>query len=107
MKKELLRMNELEKYEVIKECISTKGPKIRYALKLGITVRHLNRLIHKIKDKGKKGFIHGNRGREPKNKSDAVFVENIISKIKEKYLERNKNCLIGNINHIKDLLFFM
>ena len=105
MKKELLRMNELEKYEVIKECIKTKGPKTRYALKLGITVRHLNRLIHKIKDKGKKGFIHGNRGREPKNKSDAVFVENIISKIKEKYLESNKSCLIGNINHIKDLLF--
>ena len=24
MKKELLRMNELEKYEVIKECIKTK-----------------------------------------------------------------------------------
>ena len=93
MKKELLRMNELEKYEVIKECIKTKGPKTRYALKLGITVRHLNRLIHKIKDKGKKGFIHGNRGREPKNKNDAVFVENIISKIKEKYLESNKSSL--------------
>ena len=56
MRKVILRMNELEKYEKIKELVDHGGNKKRVAQKLGITVRHVNRLIIKYKEKGKSRF---------------------------------------------------
>ena len=46
-------MNEKEKYETIKNLVNHGGNKQRVALKLGITVRQVNRLIKKYKEKGK------------------------------------------------------
>ena len=56
MRKVDLRMNELEKYEKIKELVDHGGNKRRVAEKLGITIRHVNRLIIKYKEKGKSRF---------------------------------------------------
>ena len=53
MRKVELRMNEKEKYETIKNLVNHGGNKQRVALKLGITVRQVNRLIKKYKEKGK------------------------------------------------------
>lgn len=53
MKKVNLRMKELEKYEIIKELVDHNGNKKRAALNLGLTVRQINRLILKYKEKGK------------------------------------------------------
>lgn len=62
MKKVELRMNEQNKYDVIKKLVDTNGNKKRVAIKLQCTVRIINRLIIKYKKQGKKGFRHGNRG---------------------------------------------
>ena len=61
MKEVKLRMNEQEKYEVIKELVDHNGNKNRASKKLGLSKRQINRLIIKYKEKGKSGFIHGNR----------------------------------------------
>lgn len=53
MKKVNLKMNELEKYNVIKELVDHKGNKKRAAEKLGLSIRQINRLIKKYKEKGK------------------------------------------------------
>lgn len=53
MRKVILRMKEQEKYEKIKELVDHGGNKKRIALKLGITVRQVDRLISKYKEKGK------------------------------------------------------
>lgn len=53
MKEVKLRMKEQEKYEKIKELVDHGGNKKRVALELGITVRQVNRLIKKYKEKGK------------------------------------------------------
>ncbi len=53
MRKVILRMNEQNKYEVIKELVDHKGNKKHAALKLGLSVRQINRLIKKYKEKGK------------------------------------------------------
>ena len=58
-------MDEQKKYEVIKKLVEGKGNKNAAALKLGITPRHVNRLIEAYKKKGKEAFVHGNRGRKP------------------------------------------
>lgn len=51
MRKVELRMNEQEKYEVIKELIDHNGNKKRAEKKLGISRRQIDRLIVKYKKK--------------------------------------------------------
>lgn len=53
MRKVDLRMNELEKYDKIKELVDHNGNKKHVALQLGLTVRQINRLIIIYKEKGK------------------------------------------------------
>ena len=47
MRKVLLRMNELRKYEVIKELVDHNGNKRNASLKLGLSLRQIDRLIKK------------------------------------------------------------
>lgn len=53
MRKVNLRMKEMDKYEKIKELVEHGGNKNRVALKLGLSVRQVNRLIKIYKEKGK------------------------------------------------------
>lgn len=97
MRKVELRMNELEKYEVIKELVDHKGNKNRASEKLGISRRQVDRLIIKYKEKGKSGFIHGNRGKCPTKTLDKSISEDIILLYKNKYQD-------WNFNHFKEFL---
>ena len=97
MRKVELRMNEKEKYDVIKELVDHNGNKNRAAMKLGISKRQINRLIIKYKEKGKSGFIHGNRSKKPVNTLDKSISEDIILLYKTKYYD-------FNFNHFKDFL---
>ena len=78
MRKVELRMNELLKYETIKELIDHYGNKNRAAQKLGISRRQIDRLIIIYKEKGKSGFVHGNRGHRPQKTLDKSISKNII-----------------------------
>ncbi len=89
MRKVELRMNEQEKYEVIKELVDHNGNKNRAAEKLGISRRQIDRLIIIYKEKGKSGFIHGNRGKCPSKTLDKSISEDIILLYKHKYQDWN------------------
>ena len=97
MRKVELRMNEKEKYDVIKELVDHNGNKNRAAIRLGISKRQINRLIIKYKEKGISGFIHGNRSKKPVNTLDKSISEDIILLYKTKYYD-------FNFNHFKDFL---
>ena len=97
MRKVELRMNEKEKYEVIKELVDHNGNKNRASKKLGISRRQVDRLIIKYKEKGKSAFIHGNRSKKPVNALDKSISEDIILLYKNKYQD-------WNFNHFKDFL---
>ena len=97
MRKVELRMNELEKYEVIKELVDHNGNKNRAAKKLGISRRQIDRLIIKYNEKGKAGFVHGNRNRKPINALNKSISENIILLYRNKYQE-------WNFHHFKEFL---
>ena len=97
MRKVELRMNENEKYDVIKELVDHNGNKNRAAKKLGISRRQIDRLIIKYKEKGKSGFIHGNRGKYPSTTLDKSISEDIILLYKTKYQD-------FNFNHFKEYL---
>ena len=85
MRKVELKMNEKEKYEVIKELVDHNGNKNRASKKLGISRRQIDRLIIKYKEKGKSGFIHGNRGHVPSKALDKSISEDIILLYRNKY----------------------
>ena len=79
MRKVELRINKKEKYEVIKELVNHNVNKNRANKKLGISRRKIDRLIIIYKDKGKVGFVHGNRTRKPINALDKSISKDIIS----------------------------
>ena len=81
MRKVELRMKEKEKYDVIKELVDHNGNKNRASKKLGISKRQINRLIIIYKEKGKSGFVHGNRGHIPSKALDKSISEDIITRI--------------------------
>lgn len=89
MRKVELRMNEQLKYEIIKEHVEHSGNKKKIALKLSITIRQVDRLIAKYKEKGKSTFVHGNRSRKPINTLDKSISEDIILLYKNKYQDWN------------------
>ena len=97
MRKVELRMNEQEKYEVIKELVDHNGNKNRASKKLGISRRQIDRLIIKYKEKGKSGFVHGNRGHIPTKALDKSISEDIILLYRTKYQD-------FNFNHFKEYL---
>ena len=89
MRKVELRMNEQLKYEIIKEHVEHGGNKKKIALKLSITIRQVDRLIAKYKEKGKSTFVHGYRSRKPINTLDKSISEDIILLYKNKYQDWN------------------
>ena len=82
-------MNEQEKYEVIKELVDHNGNKNRASKKLGLSRRQIDRLIIIYKEKGKSGFIHGNRGKCPSKTLDKSISEDIVLLYKTKYQDFN------------------
>ena len=97
MRKVELRMKEQTKYEVIKELVDHNGNKNRVCIKLGISKRQVNRLIIIYKEKGKAGFVHGNRQRKPINALNNSISQDIILLYKNKYYD-------FNFNHFKEFL---
>ena len=85
MKEVKLRMKEQNKYEVIKEVVDHGLSKERAMLKLGLKIRQINRLIKIYKEKGKSGFVHGNRSKKPANCLDKSISDTIILLYRNKY----------------------
>ena len=85
MKEVKLRMKENYKYEIIKDHVDHKRKKTRTALKLGLSIRQVERLIKQYKETGKSSFVHGNRGQKPTKALDKSVSDNIILLYRNKY----------------------
>ena len=90
-------MDEQKKYEVIKKLVESDGNKDRVAMTLGITKRHVNRLIKAYKHRGKAAFLHGNRGRKPVTTIADDIRKDVIDLYRTKYYE-------ANFTHFTELL---
>lgn len=97
MRKVDLNMTEQGKYEIIKKLVETNGSKDRAALKLGCTIRNVNRLIQRYKQEGKSAFVHGNRGRKPKHAFSDEVRNSILNLYNTKYYD-------ANFEHFSELL---
>lgn len=96
-------MNEQNKYEVIKELVDHKGNKNRASKKLGLSRRQINRLIIIYKEKGKSGFIHGNRSRKPVKTLDESISEDIVLLYKTKYQDFNFRHFVEYLEEIENI----
>ena len=92
-----LRMDEQQKYEVIKKLVDTNGNKARAALTLGISRRQVDRLIAAYKENGKATFVHGNRGRKPAITTSEEVRNTVVDLYRTKYYE-------ANFTHFTELL---
>ena len=97
MRKVNLNMNEQTKYEVIKKLVEEQGNKRRAAVKLGCTVRHINRMIQGYKKHGKEFFVHGNKDRKPAHALSEKVKHDIIDFYNLKYYG-------ANFTHYSELL---
>lgn len=93
MRKVVLRMNELEKYKIIKNLVDNNGNKNNAVIKLHLSKRQINRLIIKYKEKGKSSFVHGNRSKKPVNTSDKSISKNIRLLYQNKQFNLNKKII--------------
>ena len=87
MRKVELRMNEEYKYKIIKKLVETNGNKQRAAVKLKRSIRQIDRMIAGYKEFGKEFFVHGNRGRKPKNALTEEFKTEIELLYTNKYFD--------------------
>lgn len=73
-----MKEKEKENYKVIKKWAERKIKYKTAKLKLGYSEKHMYRLKKIYKEKGKDGFIHGNRGRQPKTTIDQSLSNKIL-----------------------------
>ena len=88
MRKVELRMNEEYKYKIIKKLVETNGNKQRAAVKLKKSIRQIDRMIAGYKEFGKEFFVHGNRGRKPKN----ALTDELKTEIELLYINKYFDC---------------
>ena len=89
MRKVELNMKEELKYKVIKDLVD-RGPdgnKKRAAVKLGCTIRTINRLITVYVTEGKQGFSHKNKGKAPPTRIGIILGESSPLKLKLKRMK--------------------
>ena len=79
------------------ELIDHNSNKNLAAQKLGISRKQVDRLIIIYKEKGKSGFVHGNREHKSQKTLDKSISENIILLYRTKYYD-------FNFNHFKKFL---
>jgi transposase len=56
---------------------------------LGVSLRHVWRLLAAFREEGAAGLAHGNRGREPVNKVPQAVRERIVALAEERYADYN------------------
>lgn len=97
MRKVDLRMNEQNKYEIIKDVANKRTSVLRASVLLNCSIRNIFKLKSLYLNKGKEGFIHGNRNRKPSITLSENLVNEIVTLYSNKYFD-------SNFKHFKELL---
>lgn len=97
MRKVELRMNELIKFNTIKDVYHKRISVARASVLLNCTVRNVYKLLKLFETKGKEGFIHGNRNRKPPITLHIELTNEIVTLYSNKYAN-------SNFKHFKELL---
>ena len=97
MRKVDLNMKEQKAYEIIKQLAENKTTKEIAAVKLGLSIRQINRKLHGYKEHGKESFSHGNKGKKPAT----TISKQLKADVKNIYLENYEG---ANFTHFAECL---
>lgn len=92
MKKVDLSMKEEKTYQIIKNLVDngvSPKTKKKASIKLGCSLRHVDRLVNKYRQEGKQGFSHKNKGKIPVNKISDEIRQTVINKYTSEYADAN------------------
>lgn len=84
-----MSQKELKVYRLGKDVIEGKLTIVDFALQVGKSYRQAQRIINKIKAKDTEGVYHGNKGREPHNKTSLETELLVIDLLRNKYQNFN------------------
>jgi transposase len=87
MREDIIEMTkrELERYQMLGACLKKDITQAKAGELLGLSERHIRRLVKRIRSKGMRGLKHGNRGRPSPRKMRPEVEERIASIIAERY----------------------
>ena len=97
MRKVDLRVNELRKYEIIKDVVYKRTSVHRASVLLNCSIRNIYKLKKLFLNKGKEGFIHGNRNRKPSTTLPDNLINEIVTLYSNKFFD-------SNFQHFNELL---
>jgi hypothetical protein len=76
---------ELSRYQVIQRSLRREITQAKASELLELSERHIRRLVKRVRLKGMRGLVHGNRGQPSPRKMSPEFEERIASIIGERY----------------------
>lgn len=81
----LLTMRDRQRVEAVQSLMDSRLSVAQTAQVSGLSERQVWRLLARARDDGLAGLLHGNRGREPANKSDDRLWQRVLKLAAEKY----------------------
>lgn len=94
---------ELHRMHVVELTLAGRESVKRGAKFLGISARQLKRLRRKVRERGLKGLLHGNRGKRPWNKMSQETREKVIQLVRRRYQGLNDTHLTEKLNEKEKL----
>ena len=76
---------ELARYRVLGGVLEGQLALQEAAVALGVSPRHARRLLHRLRERGPQGLVHGNRGRPPANRTPPELREQILAFVEDRY----------------------
>lgn len=94
----MLNDNERKKYEIIEKVINGFITRKEASIELKLSLKQIDRLKNIYHSEGKEGFIHKNRGKESKNKTDESIIIDLETLYLDEYYDYNFEQFYEEIN---------
>jgi transposase len=87
MAKDIIAMSlrEIDRFRIVQGVMQRDLTQIKAAEVLGITDRHIRRLVRRVRDEGARGIVHRSRGRASPHRMLKDFEERIVEVVEERY----------------------
>jgi len=87
MAKDIIAMSlrEVDRFRIVQGVIQSDLTQVKAAEVLGITDRHIRRLVRRVKEDGARGIVHRSRGRASPHRMLKELEERIVGVVEEKY----------------------
>jgi predicted DNA-binding protein (UPF0251 family) len=87
MAKDIIAMSlrEIDQFRIVQGVIQRDLTQIKAAEVLGITDRHIRRLVRRVREEGARGIVHRSRGRASPHRMLKELEERIVGVVEERY----------------------